>query len=162
LLKGCCYLQIHKDCNRRSGEDRRCKNECYLFRGQRRLYHGELEPLSQPRDGNWTLILIKSYIEDVFHCYYQELHRVFLSASLTMGSNHPYQALAIDDRVKRVLAKTPLIDGHNDLPQQPRACFHGKIHNNDKFDLAKGFERGMTDIPRLKQGNQANTRKARA
>ncbi|KPA35532.1 membrane dipeptidase [Fusarium langsethiae] len=69
-----------------------------------------------------------------------------------MTSAHPYQSLPIDERVKRVLAKIPLIDGHNDLPQQPRACFHGKIHNNAKFDLEKGFERGMTDIPRLKQG----------
>ncbi|KAF4960905.1 hypothetical protein FSARC_10336 [Fusarium sarcochroum] len=69
-----------------------------------------------------------------------------------MSSTHPYQALPIDERVKKVLAQTPLIDGHNDLPQQPRACFHGKIHNNEKFDLEKGFQRGMTDIPRLKQG----------
>ncbi|KAF5646559.1 microsomal dipeptidase [Fusarium sp. NRRL 25303] len=69
-----------------------------------------------------------------------------------MTSTHPYQLLPIDERVKRVLATTPLIDGHNDLPQQPRACFHGKIHNNEKFDLEKGFQRGMTDIPRLKQG----------
>ncbi|KAH7180436.1 membrane dipeptidase-domain-containing protein [Fusarium sp. MPI-SDFR-AT-0072] len=69
-----------------------------------------------------------------------------------MTSAHPYQLLPIDERVKQVLATTPLIDGHNDLPQQPRACFHGKIHNNDKFNLEKGFERGMTDIPRLKQG----------
>ncbi|KAK6067112.1 membrane dipeptidase [Seiridium cupressi] len=65
---------------------------------------------------------------------------------------HPYQDLDIDDRVKRILARTPLIDGHNDLPQQPRACFHGKIHDNEKFDLAKGFQRGMTDIPRLREG----------
>lgn len=69
-----------------------------------------------------------------------------------MTELHPYQALNIDERVKRVLAQTPLIDGHNDLPQQPRACFHGKIHNNEKFDLQAGFQRGMTDIPRLKQG----------
>ncbi|KAF9879130.1 microsomal dipeptidase [Colletotrichum karsti] len=60
--------------------------------------------------------------------------------------------LDIDERVKRVLLNTPLIDGHNDLPQQPRACFHGKIHNNPKFDFANGFERGMTDIPRLREG----------
>lgn len=65
---------------------------------------------------------------------------------------HHYQSLDIDERVKRVLANTPLIDGHNDLPQQPRAIFHGKIHNNEKFDLNKGFERGMTDIPRLREG----------
>lgn len=64
----------------------------------------------------------------------------------------PYQALDIDERVKRVLLETTLIDGHNDLPQQPRACFHGKIHNNPKFNLEEGFVRGMKDIPRLKQG----------
>lgn len=68
------------------------------------------------------------------------------------SSDHPYQKLDIDERVKRVLLRTPLIDGHNDLPQQPRACFHGKIHNNPKFDFANGFERGMTDIPRLREG----------
>ncbi|TVY70917.1 putative dipeptidase [Fusarium oxysporum f. sp. cubense] len=44
-----------------------------------------------------------------------------------MASTHPYQVLPIDERVKRVLATTPLIDGHNDLPQQPRACFHGAV-----------------------------------
>jgi hypothetical protein len=71
---------------------------------------------------------------------------------VTMASLHPYQKLDIDERVKRVLLKTPLIDGHNDLPQQPRAIFHGQIHNNPKFDLEKGFQRGMTDIPRLREG----------
>ena len=66
--------------------------------------------------------------------------------------SHPYQTLAIDTRVKRVLQSTPLFDTHNDLPQQPRACFHGQVHNNPKFDLRAGFERGMTDIPRLREG----------
>ena len=65
---------------------------------------------------------------------------------------HPYQLLDIDERVKRVLLNTPLADGHNDLPQQLRCCFQGKIHNNPKFDLEKGFQRGMTDLPRLKKG----------
>lgn len=67
-------------------------------------------------------------------------------------NTHPYQSLDIDPRVKEVLKTTPLFDGHNDLPQQPRAMFHGKIHNNPKFDLEGGFERGMTDIPRLREG----------
>lgn len=65
---------------------------------------------------------------------------------------HSYQNLDIDERVKRVLLTTPLADGHNDLPQQPRCCFQGRIHNNPKFDLEKGFERGMTDLPRLRKG----------
>lgn len=63
-----------------------------------------------------------------------------------------YQQLDIDERVKRVLLHTPLADGHNDLPQQPRCCFQGKIHNNPKFDLEQGFQRGMTDLPRLREG----------
>lgn len=76
-----------------------------------------------------------------------------MSTSTTRGSIvHPYQLLDIDERVKKVLLTTPLFDGHNDLPQQPRAIFHGKIHNNPKFDLEAGFERGMTDIPRLREG----------
>ncbi|CZR63330.1 related to microsomal dipeptidase precursor [Phialocephala subalpina] len=66
--------------------------------------------------------------------------------------SHPYQLLDVDLRVKEVLKTTPLFDGHNDLPQQPRAIFHGKIHNNPKFDLEAGFQRCMTDIPRLREG----------
>lgn len=65
---------------------------------------------------------------------------------------HPYQLLPIDERLKHVLKSTPLFDTHNDLPQQPRACFHGQAHNNPKFDLRKTFTRGMTDIPRLREG----------
>ncbi len=65
---------------------------------------------------------------------------------------HPYQNLSMDDRVKRVLKTTPLFDGHNDLPQQPRALTHGKIYDQPKFDFENGFERGMTDIPRLRAG----------
>lgn len=67
---------------------------------------------------------------------------------------HVYQHLDINPRVKNVLKSTPLFDGHNDLLQQPRGCFRSKIHNNPKFDLEKGFERGMTDIPRLREGMQ--------
>lgn len=77
-----------------------------------------------------------------------------METNMNSESVHPHQLLANDDRVKRVLKSTPLFDGHNDLPQQPRAIFHGKIHNNPKFDLEKGFERGMTDIPRLREGKQ--------
>jgi len=70
----------------------------------------------------------------------------------TIDTSHTYQRLDIDERVRRVLNSTPLFDGQNDLPQQPRAIFHGNIHNNPKFDLGKGFQRGMTDIPRLREG----------
>jgi membrane dipeptidase len=61
-------------------------------------------------------------------------------------------------RVERVLAQTPLIDGHNDLPWEIRTRFHGDL---SKLDLAAstaalpppaGQPPLMTDIPRLRAG----------
>ena len=61
-------------------------------------------------------------------------------------------------RVDRVLAQTPLIDGHNDLPWEIRERFASDL---DKVDLAhstaglpapEGSPRLMTDIPRLRAG----------
>jgi hypothetical protein len=72
--------------------------------------------------------------------------------SLATADMHPYQSLPIDERVKRVLRDTPLFDGHNDLPQQPRCCNRGRIYDKQRFDLEKGFAKGMTDIPRLREG----------
>lgn len=93
-----------------------------------------------------------------FHRLRPQDHIIFkMEPSIKAEFVHPYQLLPIDKRVKRVLKTTPLFDGHNDLPQQPRAIFHGKIHNNPKFDLEKGFERGMTDIPRLREGMADST-----
>lgn len=61
-------------------------------------------------------------------------------------------------RVDRVLARTPLIDGHNDVPWAIRERFDSKM---DRVDLARdttalptGADNPplMTDIPRLKAG----------
>ncbi|HYB33442.1 MAG TPA: dipeptidase [Steroidobacteraceae bacterium] len=60
--------------------------------------------------------------------------------------------------VERVLARTPVIDGHNDLPWEIRERFGGDL---SKVDLAAstavlvppaGHPPLMTDIPRLRQG----------
>lgn len=100
-----------------------------------------------------TLCLVGLIFLSIHHpCEFDCILAPHNITSIMSATSHPYQQLAIDDRVKRVLAHTPLFDGHNDLPQQPRAIFHGKINNNPKFDLRKGFERGMTDIPRLREG----------
>ena len=66
---------------------------------------------------------------------------------------------ALKARVDRVLAKTPLIDGHNDLPWEIRERF-GSV---DGIDLASDTSRlplknedetaFMTDIPRLRAGH---------
>jgi hypothetical protein len=103
---------------------------------------------------------VSPYLYDDWHAGFLESVRLFLHVEIyIMGSIspentpcHPYQTLAIDARVKRVLRSIPLFDTHNDLPQQPRACFHGQVHNNPKFDLRAGFQRGITNIPRLREG----------
>jgi membrane dipeptidase len=62
------------------------------------------------------------------------------------------------DRVTRILAKTPLIDGHNDLPWEIRERFKGRLSAFDlKSDTSQlpapaGEAALMTDIPRLRAG----------
>jgi membrane dipeptidase len=62
-------------------------------------------------------------------------------------------------RIERLLAQTPLIDGHNDLPWEIRARFSGDV---SKIDLSRstaalpaptGSPPLMTDIPRLRSGH---------
>src|SRR5271155_4683330 len=59
-------------------------------------------------------------------------------------------------RVANVLARTPLIDGHNDLPWEIRTRFGGDLGKIDlsadtaKLPTAKGDAPLMTDIPRLR------------
>jgi membrane dipeptidase len=71
-------------------------------------------------------------------------------------------ALAADpgtQRIERILAQTPLIDGHNDLPWEIRSRF---ASNLDQVDLSRstlslpapeGSPPLMTDIPRLRAGH---------
>jgi membrane dipeptidase len=72
----------------------------------------------------------------------------------------PLPAGAADDaaRLDAILARTPLIDGHNDLPWEIRERFKGDL---DAIDLAsdtghlpvpEGGAALMTDIPRLRAG----------
>jgi membrane dipeptidase len=62
-------------------------------------------------------------------------------------------------RIERILAQTPLIDGHNDLPWEIRSRFSSDL---DKVDLSRstvalpapeGSPPLMTDIPRLRTGH---------
>jgi membrane dipeptidase len=62
-------------------------------------------------------------------------------------------------RIERILAQTPLIDGHNDLPWEIRERFGGDL---TKIDLSQstatlpaptGSPPLMTDIPRLRAGH---------
>ena len=61
-------------------------------------------------------------------------------------------------RVAKILAKTPLIDGHNDLPWEIRERFKGRLSAFDlKSDTSRlpapaGEAALMTDLPRLRAG----------
>lgn len=65
----------------------------------------------------------------------------------------------IPARVERVLAATPLIDGHNDLPWEIRERFKGRITDIDlaadtaRLPVPDGGAPLMTDIPRLRAGH---------
>lgn len=81
-----------------------------------------------------------------------------LLASLLLASPSP-AADADPQRIARILAQTPLIDGHNDLPWEIRVRFASDL---GKVDLSRstlalpapaGSPPLMTDIPRLKAGH---------
>src|SRR6476661_10857543 len=67
-------------------------------------------------------------------------------------------AAADAERVERVLAQTPLIDGHNDLPWEIRDRFGGDLARIDlaaptaALPVAPDSAPLMTDIPRLHKG----------
>ena len=54
-------------------------------------------------------------------------------------------------KVRRVLATTPLVDGHNDLPWYIREEFKAAPRDVDAYDLRKPTS-GNTDIARLRKG----------
>jgi membrane dipeptidase len=58
---------------------------------------------------------------------------------------------ATQKRIDRILKRTPLIDGHNDLPWELREN-HGSSVANLAVDRGSGDKPLMTDIPRLRQG----------
>ncbi len=86
-----------------------------------------------------------------------------LALTFALAAANPAAAAGdnVDARVARVLAATPLIDGHNDLPWEIRTRFGGdpaKIDlaaDTSKLLVPAGDEGAplMTDIPRLRAGH---------
>ncbi len=79
--------------------------------------------------------------------------------AMARGAPPPADDQALSARVEHVLATTPLIDGHNDLPWEIRTEF-GNV-GNIELDADTSDTRGkdgqpvhlMTDIPRLREGH---------
>ena len=65
----------------------------------------------------------------------------------------PKAPTTITARVEKILAKNPLIDGHNDLAIMIRYLYHNNIYD---ANFTKPFEQGgmryHVDLPRLKEG----------
>ena len=86
-------------------------------------------------------------------------HRGWIGGLCALALSVPVFATPTDaQRVAHVLAQTPLIDGHNDLPWEIHSRFGGNL---DKLDLARSTAELpmndsepalMTDIPRLRAG----------
>lgn len=91
------------------------------------------------------------------------LHRtdwqIALSALLAAASLATAAPVDVSARIARILAQTPLIDGHNDLPWEVRMRFHSKLSaldlsaNTATIPVPAGGVALMTDIPRLRRGH---------
>src|ERR1700722_18366356 len=76
---------------------------------------------------------------------------------LAVAANDSSEALRV--RIEHVLAATPLIDGHNDLPWEIRVRFKGDLTRIDLSSDTSGLPSPegasplMTDIPRMRRGH---------
>ncbi|MEG2313421.1 dipeptidase [Brevundimonas sp.] len=61
-------------------------------------------------------------------------------------------AAAAEARARQILRRTPLIDGHNDLPWAIRQGFENDVHGVDLTSDLSMATRLHTDIPRLREG----------
>jgi membrane dipeptidase len=87
---------------------------------------------------------------------------VLLFAALLVGppaAQAQNQPQDFQQRVDHVLARTPLIDGHNDLPWEIHERFNGDMSvfdfaaDTSRLPLKEGQSALMTDIPRLRAGH---------
>lgn len=74
---------------------------------------------------------------------------ILISFGLPGGADTPDPVL---ERAKRVLARWPVIDGHNDAPWEIRERYKNKLAAFDFRDTSKGEKPMATDLPRLAAG----------
>ncbi|MGH6952343.1 MAG: membrane dipeptidase, partial [Vitreimonas sp.] len=76
-----------------------------------------------------------------------------LAAAPTLAAAQPAPTQAELARIDRILRRTPLIDGHNDLPWEIRSNFANDLAAVDlNADTRRLTPPLHTDIPRLRQG----------
>jgi membrane dipeptidase len=78
---------------------------------------------------------------------------MLLAGALLSATSTAAPAQTPEKRVERVLAKTPVIDGHNDLPWEIRESYDNWRKPLDlEADTSKLDPRLQTDLPRMKKG----------
>jgi membrane dipeptidase len=81
------------------------------------------------------------------------MKRLFVLALLLLAAAAHAQTDAVSARIDRILREVPLIDGHNDLPEQYEDRVKDHLAQIDiAQDQSKLSPPLMTDIPRLRQG----------
>ena len=87
------------------------------------------------------------------------IHRILLGLLLLGPAGASIAADSFPQRVERVLTRTPLVDGHNDLPWEIRDRFKSDLGAVDlstdttQLPHPEGASPLMTDIPRLRAGH---------
>ncbi|KAI1404608.1 putative dipeptidase [Hypoxylon fuscum] len=89
-----------------------------------------------------SLLVLGTLLHPTSRCYHP--------VSKAYSHFHPS---SIEERVQKILSKTPLIDGHNDFAIFIRAMYNNHIYNEN---FTKPFEQGglamHVDLPRLREG----------
>ncbi len=82
------------------------------------------------------------------------MHSLLLVASLLIATPAAAQSIdpAVKARIDRILKATPLIDGHNDLPEQLREHYSYKVERLSSGTAAWQPQALMTDMARLRAG----------
>ncbi len=86
----------------------------------------------------------------------QALKSLFGSFMLSMSLANPVQAATPEETARAALARSPVIDGHNDVPEQLRSRFGNDFSKFDFRDMsATATQKGgkmHTDLTRLRAG----------
>src|SRR4051812_8285706 len=81
---------------------------------------------------------------------------LFAGAALALAGAAPAQSddAALRARVEKVLSRTPVIDGHNDLPSEYRERVKGRMDGIDLHTDTSTLKPAlMTDIARIRKGH---------
>ncbi|KAG5916829.1 hypothetical protein E4U61_003272 [Claviceps capensis] len=85
--------------------------------------------------------------------FFSALHKPASRCYARLADRVCEKAMTVEQRARRILAHTPLIDGHIDLPIFVRAFYRNHVDNEEwRKAFENGTMPGQVDLLRLKQG----------